>query len=171
LLSIHICLAMVIPFLVVITFNLATIMALCRNSFRHTMSGNRDHILVFTKITIMTGVSFVMAFSLELYYGINIIFDLKLDIIYLNYALSYLSPAMLNFNSCMNPIICLVVCKSMHDDIKSILMAVIRRVRRPCASRCWPIQMLAPGIGDRKYNSDCINNLKHLYRGTLTCFS
>ena len=131
--SMYMCLTIVIPFVVIITFNLATITALCRNRFQHTMSGNRDHVLIFTKLTILTGVSFVMAFSLQLYYHIDSISDLEWDGRAFNFYF-----AMLYFNSCMNPLICLVVCKSMHDDIKSFLMAVIRRVRRPCASRCLP---------------------------------
>ena len=138
--SMHMCLAIAIPFLVIITFNVATITALCRNRFRqHTVSGNHDHVLVFTKITIMTGVSFVMAYSLELCICIYLIFELHWYITssYLHYAMFSLGPAMVYFNSCMNPIICLVVCRSMHDDIKSFLVAVIQRVRRPCASRCW----------------------------------
>jgi len=133
-------LTIAIPFLVIVTFNLATITVLCRNRFRqHTVSGNHDHVLVFTKITIMTGVSFVMAYSLELCICIYLIFELHWYITssYLHYAMFSLGPAMVYFNSCMNPIICLVVCRSMHDDIKSFLMAVIRILRRPCASRCW----------------------------------
>ena len=132
----HMCLTIVIPFLVIVTFNLATITALCRNRFRqHTVSGNRDHVLVFTKITIMTGVSFVLSYSMDLCTSIYYLFDLGWGKIFL--ITYYLSYAMIYFNSFMNPIICMVVCRSMHDDIKSFLMAVIRRVRRPCASRCW----------------------------------
>jgi len=134
--SVHMCLAIAIPFLVIVTFNLAIITVLCRNRFQqHTVSGNRDYIQVFTKITIMTGVSFVLSYSLELCFGIYVIFLFKIDNIFL--MATFLTTAMVYFNSCMNPIICLVVCKSMHDDIKSFLMAVLRRVRRPCASRCW----------------------------------
>ena len=68
--SLHMCLAIAILFLVIITFNLATIAVLCRNRFRQLItSGNRDHVLVFTKITIMTCVSFVISYFLELYSG------------------------------------------------------------------------------------------------------
>ena len=134
----HMCLAIVIPFAVIVTFNLATIMALCRNRFRqHTVSGNQDHVHVFTKITIMTGVSFVISYFIEIYIRICQILatHVKRDC---HPWMSSLVFAMVYFNSCMNPIICLVVCRSMHDDMRSFLMAVIRRVRRLCASRCWP---------------------------------
>jgi len=135
--GLHMCLAIAIPFLVIIAFNLATITVLCRNKFRqHTVSGNRDHVLVFTKITIMTGISFIISYSLELYRCIYIIFNSEMDnIIWMS---QYMGYAMVYFNSFMNPIICLVVSGSMHDDMRSFLMAVIRRVLRPCASRCWP---------------------------------
>ena len=92
----HMCLTIAIPFLVLITFNLATITALCRNKFRqHTVPGNRDHILVFTKITLMTGVAFVMAYSLELYYCIYTIFPWDITPSYLNNATIYFGYAML----------------------------------------------------------------------------
>jgi len=138
--SLHLCFAIAIPFLVIIFFNLATITALCRNRFQqHTVSGNRDHVLVFTKITIMTGVSFVLSYFMYFYKFIlwisqgsvlrgplrDRVFRVSLN----------LGEGMVYVNSCMNPIICLVVCRSMHYDIKSFLMAVIRKVRRPCASR------------------------------------
>ena len=129
-------LTIVIPFLVIVTFNLATITLLCRNRFRqHTVPGNRDHMLVFTKITIMTGVSFVISYFLEFYSCIYFIFDLEWNI--LMDMSFFLANGMMYFNSCMNPIICLVVCRSMQEDIQSFLMAVIQRVRGPCASRCW----------------------------------
>ena len=123
------CLAIAIPFAVIVTFNLATITALCRNRFRrHTVSGNQDHVPVFTKITIITGVSFVISFFLEFYcYNNNNYVFYEYDIVI------WLSQRMVYFNSCMNPIICLVVCRSMHEDIKSSLMAVIRTLRRLCA--------------------------------------
>jgi len=132
--SLQMCLAIAIPFLVIATFNLATITVLCRNRCRqHTVSGNRDHVLVFTKITIMTGVSFVISYFPEVYRSIFIIFDLEMDSVIL--IAMYLSDGMVYLNSCMNPIICLVVCRSMHEDMKSFLMALIRILRRPCACR------------------------------------
>jgi len=133
----YMCLAIAIPFLVIVTFNLAIITVLCRNRFRqHTVSGNRDHIVVFTKITIMTGISFVLSYSLEIYFMVYLSFEFsERNNFYL--MSKYMSFAMVYFNSFMNPIICLVVCRSMHDDIRSFLMAVIQRVLRPCASRCW----------------------------------
>jgi len=135
--SLYMCLAIAIPFLVIVTFNLAIITVLCRNRFRqHTASGNRDHILVFTKITIMTGISFVLSYSLEIYFMVYLSFEfVEKDNFFL--MSNYMSCAMVYFNSFMNPIICLVVCRSMHDDMKSFLMAVIQRFQRPCASRCW----------------------------------
>jgi len=132
----HLCLAIAIPFLVIVTFNVATITTLCRNKFtQHTVSGNRDHVLVFTKITILTGISFVISYFFEICKSIYFDFHLEWDKFFL--IIFHLNPAMNYFNSCMNPIICLVVCRSMHDDIKSFMMFVIQRVRKPCASRCW----------------------------------
>jgi len=132
--SLHSCLAIAVPFLVIITFNLATITALCRNRFRrHTVSGNRDHVHVFTRITILTGVSFVVSYSLRL--AISVYFTLDLELDWFVYIAWPLVDAMIYFNSCMNPIICFVVCKSIHDDMKTFLKAVIRTVRRPCATK------------------------------------
>jgi len=133
--SLRVWLEIVIPFAVITTFNLATITVLCRRRCgQHTVSGSRDHVHVFTKITIMTGVSFVMSYSLELGKCLYVIFILDGGSIFT--IQKYMGEGMLYFNSCMNPIICLVVCRSMHDDMKSSLMAVIRRVRRSCAIRC-----------------------------------
>jgi len=134
--SLDLCLKIAIPYLVILTFNLATTTALCRNRFRqHSVSGNRDHVHVFTKITIMTGVSFVSSFFLELARGIFFIFDHLggTNCFWISY---YFADVLVYLNSCMNPIICLVVCRSMHDDMKSLLMVVIQRVRRICPTRC-----------------------------------
>jgi len=132
--SIHVCLTIAIPFFVIITFNLATITALCRNRFRqNTVSGNRDHVHVFTKITIMTGVSFVVSYSIELIIGMYHIFDIEIDSFF--WDLYSLNEGTMYFNSCINPIICLVVCKTMHDDMKSFLMAVIQSIWGVCAHR------------------------------------
>jgi len=130
----YVWLEIVIPFAVITTFNLATITVLCRRRCgQHTVSGSRDHVHVFTKITIMTGVSFVVSYSLELGKCLYVIFNLDRGSIFT--IQKYMGEGMMYFNSCMNPIICLVVCRSMHVDLKSFLVAIIRSVREPCAIR------------------------------------
>jgi len=102
--GLHLCLAIVIPFLVIIAFNLATITALCRNRFRHnTVSGNRDHALVFTKITIMTGVSFVLSYFFKLVDSMYWVLKAEYRFIWFLWFARELDQAMMYFNSCMNP--------------------------------------------------------------------
>jgi len=132
--SLRVWLEMVIPFAVIIALNLATISVLCRRRFeQHTVSGSRDYVHVFTKITIMTGLSFVISNSLELGMCLYVIFNLDWDNLFTIH--NNIGEGMMYFNSCMNPIICLVVCRSMHVDLRSFLVAIIRSVWGPCAIR------------------------------------
>ena len=49
----------VIPFAVILTFNVATVATLIRQRLRRkSLTGRRDHVNVFTKITLLTGASF-----------------------------------------------------------------------------------------------------------------
>jgi len=125
-------LAVVIPFVVILTFNLATVATLIRQQFRrHAVTGRRSYVNVFTKLTLLTGVAFVLAYTpltvgaigwfLELPYSAYILKILKtLDIV------------SFSLNSVMNPIICFIVCKSVRGDIKHFIRAVPRLIRRRC---------------------------------------
>jgi len=57
-------LTLLVPFFVIVVFNAATVFTLCRNQMRrNTVSGSRDYASVFTKLTLIAGVSFVIAFT------------------------------------------------------------------------------------------------------------
>jgi len=58
-----------VPFIVIVVFNAATVFTLCRNRIRrNTVSGTRDFVSVFTKLTLIAGLSFVFSFAPITYY-------------------------------------------------------------------------------------------------------
>jgi len=126
------CLTYLLPFIVVVVFNAATVFTLCRSRMRRiTVSGSRDYVNVFTKLTLMTGVSFIIAFALTVFFTIDMrtrvdLIDMYLMVIY------FVGRSMRYFNSCMNPIICFSVCKSLREDIKHFLSLVARKCQCAC---------------------------------------
>jgi len=139
----HAFVIILIPFAIIILFNVATVAALIR-SRRHAVSGHRDHVAVFTKLTLLTGVSFVLSYTIAVVITMYVLLDLEefpriLDLM--------LSPSytMWLFNSAMNPIICMIVCKSVREDIALFVRAVGRRFRRQCTCRGTPSEIPASG--------------------------
>jgi len=62
-------LTLLVPFIVIVVFNAATVFTLCRNRLRrNTVSGTRDCVSVFTKLTLIAGLSFVFSFARITYY-------------------------------------------------------------------------------------------------------
>jgi len=123
-----------VPFAVIITFNVATVATLIRQRFRrHTRSGHRDHVAVFTKLTLLTGATFVLCFTPMVVLTIHELFDLQFPrSLYIMIPPIYI---MWLLNSVMNPIIGIIVCKSIREDIALFMRAVGRTVRRRCTCR------------------------------------
>jgi len=122
----------IIPLAVTLTFNVATVATLIRQrSRRQSVSGRRHHVNVYTKLTLLTGVSFCLSYTMYTVLSLHVIFRLGMP-----YKMIYIlfphAVAMIYFNSVMNPIICYIVCKSVRDDIKHFKRALARRIRRCC---------------------------------------
>ena len=122
-------LTLLVPFFVIVVFNAATVFTLCRNRMRrNTVSGTRDYASVFTKLTLITGVSFVMAFTPIILHD-SFRFNKNTG----DYpGLYYVGRSMQLFNSLMNPVICFIVCKGARDDIKQFLRCVAHKIRCTC---------------------------------------
>jgi len=132
--SIAIAVRSLLPFIAIVTFNCCTIATLCKQR-RNSVSTNQErYVNVFTKLTLLTGLSFVISNTMDVAYSTMHImgpshfwaalhwndFMLVLD----------LSFMMCFFNCLMNPIICIMVCKSMQKDIKTFLQRLLRVCRR-----------------------------------------
>ena len=117
--------------LVSYTIALAT---LCKQR-RNLVSTNQErYVNVFTKLTLLTGLSFVVSNTTDFAYSTLHIFGLEhsLDALHVNdlMLLVDLSLMMCYFNCLLNPIISVVVCKSMPEDIKTFLQRLLRVCRR-----------------------------------------
>ena len=57
----------IIPFAVILTFNVATVATLIRQRRlrRQSVAGRRDHVSVFTKLTLLTGVAFFFLYAVD----------------------------------------------------------------------------------------------------------
>ena len=108
----------ILPFTVIVVFNCCTIATLCKQR-RNSVSANQDrYVNTFTKLTLFTGLSFVVSNTPGVVYAIWIIRGIWLSwnefflLIDLTYTMCYL-------NCLMNPIICFVICKSIIKDMKT----------------------------------------------------
>ena len=129
-----------IPFVVILTFNVATVATLIRQRFRRQpVAGRQDHVHAFTKLTLFTGVSFVLSYTLaalQIIYIITFGADKKAHFYVLSfYVLDRLSKTMVYLNNIMNPIFCFIVWKSVRDDIKQFLSSAAQLIRRVCTCR------------------------------------
>jgi len=130
-----------LPFVVILTFNVATVATLIRHRLRRQpVAGRQDHVHVFTKLTLITGVSFVLSYilmAIHVLYHMIIGVEINVQNVFQSqlFMLTGLSATMLYLNSVMNPIICFIVCKCVRDDIKQFLTAVARMIRRNCTCR------------------------------------
>ena len=126
------CVTFLIPFAVIVTFNTATVSTLIKQRFgRDAVFGRQDHVNIFTKLTLLTGMSFVLAYTPWTVLIIHKPFDLGLS----KFIMAILAEpfyVMLFFNSVMNPIICIIFCKSVRDDITYFIKAIARRTRWCC---------------------------------------
>ena len=128
-------LMMVIPLILIVVLNLATVATLSRQRIRsHVVSGSRGHGSGFTKLTILTGASLVFSYTPVCVVKVYELFereqsDLLWRIIPPCHVLLY-------FNSFMNPIICVIVCKSTRNDLKHFLGVLTRKFRRSFICTC-----------------------------------
>ena len=119
-----------IPFIVILICNCCTVASLCKQR-RNSVSPNHErYINVFTKVTILTGLSFIVSNSVDFFctnwdlFGLHHYFpELNPNVFFL---LIDLKSILIYFNCLMNPIICFMVCKSMSDDIKTFSQRVLR---------------------------------------------
>jgi len=164
---------LIIPFAVILTFNVATVATLIRQRRlrRQSVTGRCDHVSVFTKLTLLTGVSFCLTYTLWTVISLHVVFRLGMSE-YMTYVLFPPAVALIYFNSVMNPIICYVVCKSVRDDIKHFIRAIARRIRRCCtcgrSQREIPTPNVAPGtpaidnieLTSRNVGTRCLPNIE-----------
>ena len=116
---------MIIPFVLIITFNAATVVSLCKDKMQSNSSNRRAHAHVFTKLTVLTGITFTIANSADVVFAVTRIFSLPVDVKFvLNHREEFLY-----LNNVMNPIICFVVCKSARDDVKTFLLMIAIRLQ------------------------------------------
>jgi len=135
-----------IPFTVILTLNLATVAMLIRQRFRRQAgTGGRNHVNVFTKLTLLTGVSFAAANTLYTVLSIDELLGIWISK-QTKVLLFNPTKLMLYFNSVMNPIICFIVCKSAPDDINIFIMAVARQARRCCMCGCFQGDILTSNV-------------------------
>jgi len=114
-----------LPFIAIVTFNGCTIATLCKQR-RNPVSTNQErYVNVFTKITLLSGLSFVISNTMNVTYstmhivGLTHVFDaLQRNDYWLAVDMSFY---MCYFNCLMNPIISVVVCKNMQEDLNAFL--------------------------------------------------
>jgi len=121
-----------LPFITIVTFNCCTIATLCKQR-RNPVSTNQErYVNVFTRLTLLTGLSFVISNTIGVAQSIIDIFGFEHILVQWNDYMLFLdlSIMMCYFNCLMNPIISVVICKSMQEDMKSFLQRLLRACRR-----------------------------------------
>jgi len=120
-----------LPFILIVLFNTVVVATLCRNNMQqNTVSSNHSrYVDVFTKITILTGLSFVVSNSLFVYCYIWVWINDSVDLKLLRYLLLWIAPVMQFSNCALNPIIGFAVCKSVREDAKSSVCKIVRMCR------------------------------------------
>jgi len=125
----------VLPFTLIVTMNTAVVATLCRRKFQQsTASTNQTRFVeIFTKLTLLTGFAFVLSNALDV---IVCMVDLFGDEMYgYDWLTSALSSNM-NFLNCLsNPVICLIVCKSVREDLWSFVCMIATKCRKTCQCR------------------------------------
>jgi len=128
----------IVPFLLIVVCNVVTVVTLLRHKFRGTlMASNRPGLVTkFTKIAIVTGISFALTNAL-----IIIVFVSDLTCYDIGTFLNILTSdngIMVYLNSLVNPIACMLFCKSAREDIKHFVCMIQQRFSRTniCTSCC-----------------------------------
>ena len=122
-----------LPFIAIVTFNCCTIATLCKQRRNQVLANQERYVNVFTRLTLLTGLSFVISNTTEVAFSTMHILGLEQSLgapKWNHYWLvTDLSLGMCYFNCLMNPIICVVVCKSMQEDIKTFIQRLLRVFR------------------------------------------
>ena len=121
----------VLPFILIILFNTVVVATLCRNKVQqNTVSSNHPrYVDVFTKITILTGLSFEVSNSVFVYCYIRLWINGIYDMRWLRNLLRSIAIVMPFSNSVFNPIIGFAVCKSIREDARSSVCKIVRMCR------------------------------------------
>jgi len=124
----------VVPFILIVTINTAVVATLCRKWFQqNTVSTNRrSYVDVFTKITVFTGLSFILSNTADLISAMGFI-GIEYRVFWL--ITEHIYDCMLFFNCVSNPVISFIVCKSVRDDMWSAVCMVARKCRNACRCR------------------------------------
>jgi len=129
-LAVQLFVEIIVPFLLVVIFNVVTVVTLLRHKFRgNLMSSNRpSFVTVFTKIAIVTGTSFALRNTLILISLVSNLIGYDLGTIL--DTLTSQHGVMIYLNSLVNPIACMVFCKSVREDMKYFVCMVAQKVSR-----------------------------------------
>ena len=126
----------VLPFTLIVTMNTAVVATLCQRKFQqNTASTNQTRFVkIFTKITLLTGLAFILSNALLVTRFIDYVFDIQMYdyelriLIYVH----VLSNSMFFFNCLSNPVISFIVCKSVREDLWSFVCMIARKCRNTC---------------------------------------
>jgi len=127
----------IVPFLLIVVCNVVTVVTLLMHKFRGTlMASNRPGLVTeFTKIAIVTGTSFALTNALIIIVFVSNLTGNDLGT-FLNTLTS--NAGMLYLNSLVNPIACMLFCKSAREDIKHFVCMIPQSFSRTniCTSCC-----------------------------------
>jgi len=124
----------VLPFTLIVTMNTAVVATLCkRKCQQNTRSTNQTRFVeIFTKITLLTGLAFVLSNAFYVTEFIVHVFNIYM---YGYYYVVVLAVSMYFFNCLSNPVICLIVCKSVREDLWSFVCMIARKCMNTCQCR------------------------------------
>ena len=125
----------VLPFTLIVTMNTAVVATLCQRKFQHnTLSTNRtSYVEVFTKITLLSGLAFMLSNAIGVMEFMIKVFGIQMLRSYI--LIHVLALIMYFFNCLSNPIICLIVCKSVREDLWSFVCMIAQQCRNTCQCR------------------------------------
>jgi len=120
----------IVPFLLIVMFNVVTVVTLLKHKVRdNLMAFNRpSFVTVFTKIAIVTGASFALTNALIIIVFVSFLSGYDLGA-FLN-TLTSNNGVMIYLNSLVNPISCMLFCKSAREDVKHFVCMIAQKVCR-----------------------------------------
>ena len=133
-----IALRIVLPFTLIVTMNIAVVATLCRRKFQQsTRSTNQTRFVeIFTKITLLTGLAFVLSNAIGVILFMFDMFGIQLNNNNTSsYLIHFLGESMYFFNGLSNPVISFIVCKSVREDLWSFVCMIARKCRNTCQCR------------------------------------
>jgi len=118
-----------VPLFMIVIFNCATVVTLCKNQFHNSSatSNRQNYVNVFTQLAILTGVSFIVSNTLDIIRTMVTVFKLDLSESFERafYILIDWSNVLYYLNGVMNPIICFAVCKCMREDLQAAVKHLV----------------------------------------------